>query len=52
MSRDAGPVKGGTTEIAFVKDPTGYSWEIIQRKDQKIREPIAQVRLVAKAYLF
>lgn len=42
VSRDAGPVKGGTTEIAFVKDPTGYSWEIIQRKDQKIREPIAQ----------
>ena len=44
VSRDAGPVKGGTTEIAFVKDPTGYSWEIIQRKDQKIREPIAQVQ--------
>ena len=44
VSREAGPVKGGTTEIAFVKDPTGYSWEIIQRKDQNIREPIAQVR--------
>lgn len=43
MSRDAGPVKGGTTEIAFIKDPTGYAWEIIQRKDQQIREPIAQV---------
>ena len=47
VSRDAGPVKGGTTEIAFVKDPTGYSWEIIQRKDQKIREPIAQVCLTS-----
>lgn len=43
MSRDAGPVKGGTTEIAFVKDPTGYAWEIIQRKDKEISEPIAQV---------
>ena len=47
MSRDAGPVKGGTTEIAFVKDPTGYDWEIIQRKDKKITEPIAQVDLVS-----
>lgn len=43
VSRDAGPVKGGTTEIAFVKDPTNYSWEIIQRKDKPIPEPIAQV---------
>ena len=24
MSRDAGPVKGGKTVIAFVDDPTGY----------------------------
>jgi len=45
VSRDAGPVKGGTTEIAFVKDPTGYAWEIIQRKGKEIKEPIAQVML-------
>ena len=27
--REPGPVKGGTTEIAFVKDPDGYSVELI-----------------------
>ena len=43
MSRDAGPVKGGTTHIAFVDDPTGYKWELIQRSGP-IPEPIAQVR--------
>ncbi|MBI2379179.1 MAG: lactoylglutathione lyase [Gammaproteobacteria bacterium] len=31
VSREPGPVKGGTTEIAFVKDPDGYSIELIQR---------------------
>jgi lactoylglutathione lyase len=29
--RDAGPVKGGTTIIAFVEDPDGYKIELIQR---------------------
>lgn len=29
--RDAGPVKGGTTVIAFVQDPDGYKIELIQR---------------------
>ena len=24
MTREAGPVKGGKTVIAFVEDPTGY----------------------------
>lgn len=32
VSREPGPVKGGTTEIAFVKDPDGYSIELIQKK--------------------
>lgn len=49
MTREAGPVKGGTTEIAFVKDPTGYLWEIIQRKDKPIPEPIAQASSTAVA---
>ena len=31
VSRDAGPVKGGTTIIAFVQDPDGYKIELIQR---------------------
>ncbi len=30
VSRDAGPVKGGTTVIAFVQDPDGYKIELIQ----------------------
>jgi lactoylglutathione lyase len=35
VTRDAGPVKGGTTEIAFVEDPTGYKYELIQRPEHK-----------------
>jgi lactoylglutathione lyase len=31
VTRDAGPVKGGTTIIAFVEDPDGYKIELIQR---------------------
>lgn len=31
VSRDAGPVKGGTTIIAFVEDPDGYKIELIER---------------------
>lgn len=34
VSREPGPVKGGTTEIAFVKDPDGYAIELIQKKEQ------------------
>jgi lactoylglutathione lyase len=29
--REAGPVKGGTTVIAFVQDPDGYKIELIER---------------------
>jgi lactoylglutathione lyase len=29
--RDAGPMKGGTTVIAFVEDPDGYKIELIER---------------------
>ncbi|KJY72735.1 lactoylglutathione lyase [Vibrio nigripulchritudo] len=32
ITRDPGPVKGGTTHIAFVKDPDGYMIELIQNK--------------------
>ena len=31
VTREAGPVKGGTTVIAFVQDPDGYKVELIQR---------------------
>jgi lactoylglutathione lyase len=33
VTREAGPVKGGTTVIAFVTDPDGYKVELIQRKE-------------------
>jgi lactoylglutathione lyase len=32
VTREAGPVKGGTTVIAFVEDPDGYKIELIQAK--------------------
>lgn len=32
ITREPGPVKGGTTQIAFVKDPDGYMIELIQNK--------------------
>ena len=32
ITREAGPVKGGTTVIAFVQDPDGYKIEFIEHK--------------------
>ncbi len=32
VTRAAGPVKGGTTVIAFAEDPDGYKIELIERK--------------------
>ena len=31
VTREPGPVKGGSTFIAFVVDPDGYKIELIQR---------------------
>ncbi len=31
ITREPGPVKGGSTFIAFVQDPDGYKIELIQR---------------------
>lgn len=33
VTREAGPVKGGKTVIAFVEDPDGYKIELIERKN-------------------
>ena len=33
VTREAGPVKGGSTVIAFVTDPDGYKIELIQRAE-------------------
>ena len=30
VTREAGPVKGGNTVIAFITDPDGYKVELIQ----------------------
>lgn len=35
ITRDAGPVKGGETLIAFVEDPNGYKIELIQLSSRK-----------------
>ncbi len=32
VTREAGPVKGGTTVIAFITDPDGYKIELIERR--------------------
>jgi lactoylglutathione lyase len=34
VTREAGPVKGGTSVIAFVEDPDGYKIEFIERKSR------------------
>ena len=33
VTREAGPIKGGSTVIAFVTDPDGYKIELIQRAE-------------------
>ncbi|KAH0718134.1 hypothetical protein KY290_014724 [Solanum tuberosum] len=43
VTREPGPVKGGSTVIAFVKDPDGYLFEILQRESTP--EPFCQVML-------
>ncbi|MDT7521251.1 lactoylglutathione lyase [Rhodoferax sp. TBRC 17198] len=35
VTREAGPVKGGSTVIAFVTDPDGYKIELIQKAPQE-----------------
>jgi len=36
VTREAGPVKGGSTVIAFVEDPTGYKIELIETAGREI----------------
>ena len=44
ITREAGPVKGGKTNIAFAEDPTGYKFELIEREELG-KENFAQVML-------
>lgn len=37
--REPGPMKHGSTVIAFVSDPDGYKVELIQLKDKAVSEP-------------
>ena len=41
--REPGPVKGGNTIIAFVEDPDGYKFELLERGPTP--EPLCQVML-------
>lgn len=43
VTREPGPVKGGNSIIAFVEDPDGYKFELIQRPATP--EPFCQVML-------
>jgi len=43
VAREPGPVKGGKSIIAFVEDPDGYKFELIQRPATP--EPFCQVML-------
>lgn len=43
VTREPGPVKGGKTVIAFVEDPDGYKFELIERGPTP--EPLCQVML-------
>lgn len=36
VTREAGPVKGGNTVIAFVEDPDGYKIELIETASREI----------------
>ena len=36
ITREPGPVKGGTTVIAFVEDPDGYKVELIETASREI----------------
>ena len=36
VTREPGPVKGGSTVIAFVTDPDGYKIELIQRAGESV----------------
>eukprot|EP00252_Welwitschia_mirabilis_P027218 TRINITY_DN9279_c0_g1_i1.p1 TRINITY_DN9279_c0_g1~~TRINITY_DN9279_c0_g1_i1.p1 ORF type:complete len:370 (+),score=79.49 TRINITY_DN9279_c0_g1_i1:86-1195(+) len=43
VTREPGPVKGGNSVIAFVEDPDGYKFELIERGPTP--EPLCQVML-------
>lgn len=43
ITKEAGPVDGGTTVTAFVKDPDGYTFALIQKP--VVNDPFCQIML-------
>ncbi|XXG48078.1 hypothetical protein AAC387_Pa02g2614 [Persea americana] len=43
VTREPGPVKGGSTVIAFIEDPDGYKFELLERGPTP--EPLCQLML-------
>ena len=43
VTRVPGPVKGGSTVVAFIEDPDGYKFELLERG--LTPEPLCQVML-------
>lgn len=43
MTREPGPVKGGKSVIAFIEDPDGYKFELLERGPTP--EPLCQIML-------
>ncbi|CAN1838025.1 Probable lactoylglutathione lyase, chloroplastic [Linum perenne] len=43
ITREPGPANGGSTKVAFLKDPDGYNFELLERKPAP--EPLCQVML-------
>ncbi|GJN19583.1 hypothetical protein PR202_gb06872 [Eleusine coracana subsp. coracana] len=48
VTRESGPVKGGKTVIAFVEDPDGYKFEILERPATP--EPLCQYTVAMMGY--
>eukprot|EP01034_Spumella_vulgaris_P040070 gene40070-49550_t len=50
VTREAGPVKGGTTVIAFVTDPDGYKIELIQRAEAQVDVGVVDAGVVRSQF--
>ncbi|KAK4536040.1 hypothetical protein CDCA_CDCA07G2065 [Cyanidium caldarium] len=45
VTREPGPVQGGRTVMAFIRDPDGFLFEILERPQRRARDPFCQVML-------
>nr|XP_043627517.1 lactoylglutathione lyase GLX1-like [Erigeron canadensis] len=44
VTREPGPVKGGSTVIASIEDPDGYTFQLLEKR-RRIPQPLCQVML-------